>query len=473
MVERIVSMDRRIGILVILVLTTLFFGCTAWAVSAFVGGDDNGAGEEIPAGAEDWMAPLPGGEVDTLGNPIPQTSLIAMNPLDLESERDPYLTPAELDYFRSMGPHLWAYVRVWLHVKRIISVDVSSWQLASLSYDLDLAQAFPESGLTGVRDAVVRRDLSERRLLTSRSIPAQGEDSPPCGGDILREERARRLRRRSGLRRIFAGSLFTGWRRLAFLLAFLVVGAGWLGYQRLESSALLGGPGSPQSPAEPVEDAGRDLTAGEQALAARYGRPLWLGPSGRPLVFNEETEEVRELTPFKMEFEGSFRVRGSSRGSVIEVPGRRSYGMWWRSGAEEVSLRPRLSFHRSAWRDKQEAELSRMYHAVLIGLRIVNEVDLEAWNRGLSLPLTELVTKFKRPYPPAAHGHWGHVPDTWLCDHSLELDLNQGLSVGCPGEEYRAALRNSWVLGGVVMERMEGVARALMVLDGWGRRISG
>ena len=303
MVERIVSMDRRIGILVILVLTTLFFGCTAWAVSAFVGGgDDDGAGEEIPAGAEDWMAPLPGEEVDALGNPIPQATLIvraveatiaamptptpeptpdiaatlqadlaasrrevapviAMNPLDLESERDSYLTPAELDYFRSMSPRLWAYVRVWLHVKRTISLDVSSWQLASLSYDLDSAQAFLESGLTRVREAVVRRDLSERRLLTSRSIPSQGDD-PPGGGDILQEERARRLRHRSGLRRIFAGSLFTGRRDLAFLPAFLVVGVVWLGYQRLESSALLGGPGSPQSPAEPVEDAGRDLTAG-------------------------------------------------------------------------------------------------------------------------------------------------------------------------------------------------------------------
>ncbi len=300
-----------------------------------------------------------------------------------------------------------------------------------------------------------------------KSPPEVGSPSPD-GKDILQEERARRLRRRSKLGRIFTGSLFTGRRGLFFLLAFLVVGVGWLGYQRLESSALLGGPGSPQAPAEPVEDAGRDLTAGEQALAARYGRPLWLGPSGRPMVFNEDTEEVRELTPFEMEFEGSFRVRGSSRGPVIEVPGPRGYGMWWRSGAEEVSLRPRLSFHRSAWRDKQEAELSRMFHAVLIGLRIVNEVNLDAWNRGLSLPLTELVVEFRRPYPPAAHGHWGHVPDTWLCDHSLEMDLSQNLSAGCPGEEYRSALRDSWVLGGVVMERMEGVARALTVLDGWG-----
>ncbi len=235
MVERIVSMDRRIGIVVILVLTTLCFGCTAWAVSAFVGGDDNGAGE-IPAGAEDWMAPLPGEEVDALGTPIPQATLIAqaveatiaamptptpeptpdiaatlqadlaasrrevapviaMNPLDLESERDPYLTPSELDYFRSMGPRLWAYVRVWLHVKRIISVDVSSWNYESLAYDLDSAQAFLESaparpsfpggqqvdplvreyadtletGLTGVREAVVR--LSEaREILEAGSL---------------------------------------------------------------------------------------------------------------------------------------------------------------------------------------------------------------------------------------------------------------------------------------------------------------
>ena len=140
-------------------------------------------------------------------------------------------------------------------------------------------------------------------------------------------------------------------------------------------------------------------------MASRYGRPLWLGPSGRPLVFNEETEEVREITPFEMAFEGSFLVRGSSRGSVIEVPGPRGHGMWWRSGAEEVSLRLWLSFDRGSWRDKQEVELSRMMHGLWIGVNILSHVDLAHWRKGLGYPMNELVDAIGDPYPPAAYGH--------------------------------------------------------------------
>ena len=37
--------------------------------------------------------------------------VLMLNPLDLELDRDPYLTSNELRYFRELGPRLWTYTR--------------------------------------------------------------------------------------------------------------------------------------------------------------------------------------------------------------------------------------------------------------------------------------------------------------------------------------------------------------------------
>ena len=237
MVERITRLDRRIGVLVVALLVTMVIGCTTWAVTSFMGAgeveDEAFETESIPEGAEDWMQPSPDQALGPDGEPVPQATLIAravqatieamptptpeptpdiaatlqaelaanrervapvvmLNPLDLEVDRDPYLTPAELAYFREMGPRIWAYTRVWLHLQRVLSVDVVDWDLSVLQHDLGTAQAvlesapdrpaFPrggasevdplvrayadslEAGMIGVRRAVVRLSDAEEIL---------------------------------------------------------------------------------------------------------------------------------------------------------------------------------------------------------------------------------------------------------------------------------------------------------------------
>ena len=198
MVDRITRLDRRIGIVIVIVIVTVILSLVLWLVTSLMGGD--GSAGEGTGGVEDWMQPLPGelgpdgqpiiplaGELGPDGQPIVSLAelvaqavaatieamptptpaptpdiaailqaelalnrervgpVLMLNPLDLEMNRDPYLTSDELRYFRELGPRLWIYTRVWLHLQEALSVDISEWDFSVLEYDLGRAQALLES----------------------------------------------------------------------------------------------------------------------------------------------------------------------------------------------------------------------------------------------------------------------------------------------------------------------------------------
>ena len=230
MVDRITQLDRRIGIVIVIVAVILIMSLVLWLVTSIMGGDESPGGGS--GGTEDWMQPQPG-ELGPDGLPIvPMAELVAqavqatmeaiptptpaptpniaatlqaelalnrervrpvlmLNPLDLELDRDPYLTSNELRYFRELGPRLWTYTRVWLHLQVVLSVDIAEWDLSVLEHDLGRAQGLLESapdrpqfkrasrgeppvdpfvraysdsietGMTGVREAVARLSDAE------------------------------------------------------------------------------------------------------------------------------------------------------------------------------------------------------------------------------------------------------------------------------------------------------------------------
>lgn len=239
MIDRITRLDRRIGIAVVALLAVGLVALIYWGVQSFMGGGSEEPAEvSVPAGAEDWMEPLPEGETGPGGAAIPQSELIAqavqatieamptptplptpdigatlqaemalnreqvppvvqLNPLDLQADRNPYLSSEELEYFRELGPRLWTYTRVWIHIQRVLSVDVAEWSYPVLQYDLRVSQALLESapdrpdlggrsgrqevaplvaaysesiesGMTGVREAVAR--LSDAEPLLAESV---------------------------------------------------------------------------------------------------------------------------------------------------------------------------------------------------------------------------------------------------------------------------------------------------------------
>ena len=242
MVDRITRLDRRIGLAVVVLVALGVMGLVSWLVTSRSdeGGDGPVAGgpQVSPAAVgetAEWLLPPSGDGVGPDGQLAPPAALVAqavaatieamptptplptpdiastlqaemfrnrelappvvvLNPLDRQVDRNPYLTPSELRYFRELGPRLWAYTRVWLHLQRVLSVDVAEWDPDLLEHDLGSAQAALETapdapplssghpddvvdplvrayadsieeGIVGVRQAVARLSDAERVLV--------------------------------------------------------------------------------------------------------------------------------------------------------------------------------------------------------------------------------------------------------------------------------------------------------------------
>ena len=299
-------------------------------------------------------------------------------------------------------------------------------------------------------------------------IPPLLEDENEARGrrdpDILAEERERRLRQRRGLRSLWLGNWLTGRTGVVFLCIFLVVGLGWLVFQRMDSGGSDVRADVPTG--APAPERVRDLTASEHALASGYGEPLYVGLGGLPVVRVESTGQVREMTPMEVESDAPFVYLSTPGGRIIESTGPRGRGMWWPDRSEELSLRPLTSFDRRAWLERQEAELDRVVGGIHAGIGLLRGLDLEIWESGYGALILEISSWIGKPYPPARFGHWSAVPALWVCDGALESDLHQGIGPGCPGDEYMDALRDVWFDAGNIVDRMERIGRFVDWMDG-------
>ena len=166
LVARVTRLDRRIGLAVVGLVLVLLVGVPFYLLT---GGDENGGGNGdvvddaflIPVEG-DPLALVPGGlqlpsqeemvaisvsaTIAAMPTETPRPTLnvaamlqaqlafnreqappvIALNPLDSEGSRNPYLTSVELEFFRELGSRLWVYTQVWFHVRRVIAVEVSA-----------------------------------------------------------------------------------------------------------------------------------------------------------------------------------------------------------------------------------------------------------------------------------------------------------------------------------------------------------
>ena len=136
--------------------------------------------------------------------------------MDLETDRDPYLTPAELDYFRKLGPRLWAYTQVWLHLQKVLSVDSSEWNANLLGYDIEIARdllsSAPERPMlssSGDVDPLVRAyaDSVESGMARVREAVSRLSDAVEilAGEEVGHPEREELLRASREVERLLAG----------------------------------------------------------------------------------------------------------------------------------------------------------------------------------------------------------------------------------------------------------------------------
>lgn len=276
--------------------------------------------------------------------------------------------------------------------------------------------------------------------------------------DILAEERSRPRRM------WWPGNWFRGRRAGLWTLAvFAVLAAGYLAWARL-------GPLSPGDPAPPPEgrdhpEAGRRLTPSEHALGLRYGRPLFLGDRGLPVVRLESTGEVRELTPLEAERPSSAARPVPGRPGLMSSTGPRGWGLWWEEDPEERVVNTYVRLPRMMWWERQQEELEHAADRVSLAMDYLGLMEFRPWRKGVSGPVHLITEDLKVRHPVAAYGHWSEVPGQWVCSGGLEADLNQGVTQGCPGDEYMQALSSAWFELGHVVYIMNGMGRLGVRMD--------
>ena len=211
---------------------------------------------------------------------------------------------------------------------------------------------------------------------------------------------------------------------------------------------------------------GRDLTAGEYALAEGYGTPLYLGKGGLPVVRFEELGIARELTSTEADWVGWGEYEWTGEGRSVWAPGPKGRGIWWEVDEEAESLAEVVRYPREKWRERQRLELSRAVSELSVLVRYVSGLDFEIWRVGSGEALLKVVRSVMGRFPPVEYGHWEGVPSLWACDTGLESDFTLGVTSGCPGPKYQELLSQAWGGVGGVIDVVERMGETGVVMDG-------
>ncbi len=292
--------------------------------------------------------------------------------------------------------------------------------------------------------------------------------------DILREDREQRVRRRR-LWYLWPGNLLVGKFGVAVLAVFLIGGLGWVLYSNV-MSVLDHRVGLVSEGSSPHPESGRPLTAGEYSLAVSFGEPLRLGDGGLPVIRVPVTGDVREITPVEVDYDEPVPFVYSGYRNAVWGPGPKGWGIFWKDDSELRSLDPELRFTREAWRLKQEDELNRALARFSDGVGIASLADFDRWRPGVGMAVYQVSQEIGGWYPPVEYGHWGMVPDLWICDDAMESALTQGITLGCPDAEYLTSLADVWVSLGLVVEHLGTIGLFLHEMEGMdssGRDTSG
>lgn len=305
------------------------------------------------------------------------------------------------------------------------------------------------------------------RRISDWHEPAMQPPEPVRAGrerDILAEER---VAKRGWFAALRGGGPLAGWRLVAGAallaglgLAFTVVGNG----EGSQSGS--GGELAPPNAVNPGQgpDFEAALTGADYGAAVGYGRVVGRGAGGRPAVAHEASGEVRELTVVEIEFgRGDVVQEVAGKDGAVWNPGPRGLGLWWREPETETqaaAVQPILRFPREAWRQRQQGELNYALNLLdpaltLVESQLAGESGPGPWSEDARRVVSEPLALLRARHEPAVWGKWASVPAQWECDFTLERDLSQGVTVGCPLSESHAALAEAWVSVGRLAEELD------------------
>lgn len=169
LLERVAELERKH--LLVLVGMGLFLILVVVGIVMFVGGGGDGGETEVEAVlleegevARRVEATLEAMAPDETPTPVPTPDVgatlqakmdenremservVAMNPLDSDEVRNPYLNAAELAYLVNLGSEVWKYTKVWMMLREMLSRDPGEWSHLEVEYTLSEVLVLVEDG---------------------------------------------------------------------------------------------------------------------------------------------------------------------------------------------------------------------------------------------------------------------------------------------------------------------------------------
>ena len=223
---------------------------------------------------------------------------------------------------------------------------------------------------------------------------------------------------------------------------------------------------------------GDELSASERLAASRFGRPLYLGDGGFPVIEVYHTGEVREMT----EMEAGFPSSGPLSVDYDDVPGLapglRRYeapeldhpdvyfhpgpggdGVWWHDPGRASSSGHVTFVDREGWHGVQMESLQDALPAVEQVLLSYQETDFSASFDTWVVEVHDEMERLTERYVGGDHGDWAMVSYRVSCDEQLELEKSGGLTRGCPSPLLEQALSYMWARYGKLVHSLWALSR--------------
>ena len=209
---------------------------------------------------------------------------------------------------------------------------------------------------------------------------------------------------------------------------------------------------------------GQDIAPLQRLRWQRFGRPLHIGPRGIPLIENEITGDVREMTELEMTFpHGMDYARDPVDRSVVYAPGPTGYAVRWWLPEVYDDLPPARAFDRVGWFVEHETRLEQAVADVSLGLTHVANVPPGSWNRRWGEELAAIAGAITDRHAYGDPDYWVLVGALAYCSDSLEAAYRGGVTQGCPSRGYQDTVAVIWRDLGRLVTVMDRLGKSAML----------
>ena len=223
---------------------------------------------------------------------------------------------------------------------------------------------------------------------------------------------------------------------------------------------------------------GGELNSVEKLIASRFGRPLYIGDGGLPVIVVYQTGEIREMTDFEANFPSArplsvdygdppdlepamrrYQAPDRDYDGVYFHPGPEGNGVWWLDPARDRPASHSYAVDRLGWQAMQLEMLSEALPAVEKILLSYQDVELSEWDQDWVVNVQEEAERLTERFVGGHHDEWAMVPSRYSCDVALELERTSGVTRGCPSPLLEEALGYMWARYGKLVHSLWALSR--------------